>query len=147
MAYGIFLGGKRAKAMFNGSRVAFKGSTSTRPQLTAPTISLDGDTLTMTATDSKTEEFVIFVDGVETATVVKLISFSDSKRGYQAVAGMTWGEWVASKYNTGGWYNSGDQILKVVGDIGYSLTYDNGTIVHPNDVITAQAYGYYKEPL
>lgn len=38
-------------------------------QLTAPTISLDGDILTMTATDDKTEEFVIFVDGVEMTTV------------------------------------------------------------------------------
>lgn len=38
-------------------------------QLTTPTISLDGDILTMTATDSKTEEFVVFVDGVEKATV------------------------------------------------------------------------------
>lgn len=37
--------------------------------LTAPTISLDGNTLTMTATDDKTQEFIIFVDGVETATV------------------------------------------------------------------------------
>lgn len=38
-------------------------------QLTVPTISLDGDILTMTATDDRTEEFVIFVDGVETTTV------------------------------------------------------------------------------
>lgn len=38
-------------------------------QLPTPTISLDGDILTMTATDDRTEEFVIFVDGVEMATV------------------------------------------------------------------------------
>ena len=38
-------------------------------QLTAPAISLDGDTLTIMATDERTEEFAIFVDGVEVTTV------------------------------------------------------------------------------
>ena len=37
--------------------------------LTAPTISLDGDILTITPTDERTETFAIFVDGVEMATV------------------------------------------------------------------------------
>ena len=39
------------------------------PQLTAPNISLDGDTLTIEATDDNTEAFAIFVDGIERATV------------------------------------------------------------------------------
>lgn len=113
MAYGIFLGGKRAKAMFNGSRVVFKGSIggsgTTEETLTAPTISLDGDILTMTATDSKTEEFVIFVDGVETATVeAKNITFTVHNSDHGTITstdtftvrkGMTWGEWVQ-------WYNT-----------------------------------------
>ena len=38
--------------------------------LSAPTISLEGDILTMTATDDNTEQFVIFVDGMEKATVI-----------------------------------------------------------------------------
>lgn len=38
-------------------------------QLLPPTISLDGDTLTITATDERTETFAILVDGVEVATV------------------------------------------------------------------------------
>lgn len=38
-------------------------------QLTAPIISLDGDILTITTMDSRTETFAIFVDGVEMATV------------------------------------------------------------------------------
>lgn len=43
--------------------------------LSAPTISLDGDNLTITATDEKTESLAVFVDGVEMATVQTLISF------------------------------------------------------------------------
>lgn len=39
------------------------------PQLTAPTISIDGDTLTIEATAENTESFAIFVDGIEVATV------------------------------------------------------------------------------
>ncbi len=55
----------------NGKRIRIVGAlTSVTPEaLAAPEISLDGDTLTMTATDSNTQEFVIFVDGVETETV------------------------------------------------------------------------------
>lgn len=55
----------------NGKRIRIVGAlTSVTPEaLAAPEISLDGDTLTMTATDSNTQEFVIFVDGVEKETV------------------------------------------------------------------------------
>ena len=35
---------------------------------------------------------------------VKLITFNIEGRFHQAVQGMTWGEWVNSEYNTGGWY-------------------------------------------
>ena len=40
------------------------------PQLTAPNIGINGDILTMEATDENTENFAIFVDGIEVATVV-----------------------------------------------------------------------------
>ena len=41
------------------------------PQLTAPTVSLNGSTLTITATDTNTEAFAILVDGIEMVTVEK----------------------------------------------------------------------------
>ena len=41
-------------------------------QLTAPMISLDGSTLTITATDNRTKQFVICVDGVEKTVVDNL---------------------------------------------------------------------------
>ena len=41
----------------------------TKTQLTAPIISIDGNTLTITETDKMTETFVIFADGVEVGTV------------------------------------------------------------------------------
>lgn len=45
---------------------AFLTANATKKEhLTAPTISLNGDILTMTATDEKTESFAIFVGGVE----------------------------------------------------------------------------------
>jgi roadblock/LC7 domain-containing protein len=74
-------------------------------QLSAPTISLDGDTLTMTA-DDRTETFAIFENGVEVATVANLISFTIDGTQYTALSGMTWSEWVESEYNTGGFYVS-----------------------------------------
>lgn len=82
MAYSIFLGGKKAKVMLNGKQVVITGilSGSSQPEepdipiepeelLSAPVISLDGNILTITATDDKTETFVILINGVEKATV------------------------------------------------------------------------------
>lgn len=34
----------------------------------------------------------------------KLITFTIAGTTYQAIDGMTWGEWVDSEYNTGGFY-------------------------------------------
>ena len=70
MAY--YLNGKKRRiAYYNGNPIFIKTAylTESGETLTAPTISLDGDTLTMTATDERTETFAIFVDGVEMATV------------------------------------------------------------------------------
>lgn len=117
-------------------------------QLTAPTISLNGDILTMTATDDKTEEFVIFVDGVEKECVTRMIYFAIDGTQFQAEAGMTWAEWCDSEYNTDGWYKgeNGGGIHKVVGNSFYSIYLDNMP-VSSNDVITAQMYNYIKEPI
>ena len=51
---------------------------------------------------------------------VNLISFTIAGTSYQAEEGMTWGEWVASSYNTGG--------FSVVADLGGDLI-DNGSII------------------
>lgn len=40
------------------------------------------------------------------------ITFIIGAPEYGAVEGMTWGEWVESDYNTGGFYSSGNYILK-----------------------------------
>lgn len=87
-----------------GSSVLWQAANQATEQLTAPEISLDGSILTMTATDEQTEEFVIFVGGVETTTVVNLITFTIEGTTYYAEKGMTWGEWVNSEYNIGGFY-------------------------------------------
>jgi hypothetical protein len=64
---------------------------------------------------------VIFVDGVETATVANLISFTINGKQYQAEEGMTWGEWVASEYNTDNYFVENDRIK-----IGVTAVYLKG---------------------
>ena len=54
-----------------GGRVIWQAKTDAE-QLTAPTILLDGDILTITATDNRTKQFVICVDGVEKTVVDNL---------------------------------------------------------------------------
>ena len=63
--------------------------------------------------------------------VASLISFSMADANnvsyiagtYQAEEGMTWGQWVNSSYNTGGFIKSGDDIYKPSGRLGF--VYDN----------------------
>ncbi len=122
-------------------------------QLTAPTISLDGDTLTMTATDENTKEFVIFIDGVEMATVSSLISFTIDGTQYQAESSMTWGQWVTSEYNTDGYVVNNNQVQQITHTyVRYvcetpDLLSDEYK-VKPSDIIEANhTYGSFKEPI
>lgn len=42
----------------------------------------------------------------------KLITFTIDGTTYQAIDGMTWGEWVNSEYNTGGFSISNNAVIK-----------------------------------
>jgi hypothetical protein len=107
----------KVKSLSIGGKLAWKEQSETpdTEALSAPTISLDGDILTMTATDEHTEEFVIFVGGVETATVKDLITFTIDGTTYYAENGMTWGEWVDSEYGTDKYYIS-NNVIQVNGE-------------------------------
>lgn len=43
---------------------------------------------------------------------IKLISFTIDGTTYQAMNGMTWGEWVNSEYNTGGFSTKKSFVMK-----------------------------------
>jgi hypothetical protein len=51
-----------------------------------------------------------------------LISFTINGTSYQAEEGMTWAEWVASSYNTGGYTLSGTYISAPDGGSVYDTT-------------------------
>lgn len=69
MAY-YLNGEKRYIAYCNGKRHLLKTArVGGEETLTAPTISIDGDTLTIQITDKRAKTLAIFVDGVEMATV------------------------------------------------------------------------------
>lgn len=130
----------KVKSVSVGGVVIWKAEAEVVEQLTAPTISLDGDTLTITATDNRTEEFVIFVDGVEKAVVKNLISFTIDGTQYTALSGMTWGEWVASAYNTGGYAKHPN--LDAIRLNTVAIVYNNdGSYVKKNDkIINGRSY-------
>ena len=165
MLYDIFVGRNRAKAMLNGKRVAFRdgsGEGEIVEQLTAPTISLDGDILTMTATDSKTQEFVIFVDGVEAATVANVITFTLSVSSDSRTEGIkifdtqaltvqnetTWREWVENTDYTylGMKPSVGDNSIRIYGGDGYSLREGSSSsdrLITPDEVIQPNTTYYF----
>lgn len=67
-----------------------------------------------------------------------LITFKISNYAYQAEEGMTWSEWVASSYNTGGYTESGGKIFSS----GYGVvstpagSVDSSDVIDPNESYT-----------
>ena len=76
---------------------------------------------------------------------VKLISFTIVERifntidvEYNAIEGMTWGEWVDSEYNTGGYYMYN---YRVVSSDGIDVSHhDTGKAVLVDEVIISNKY-------
>lgn len=71
-------------------------------KLAAPTITASDTTVTWDAI-TNAESYDVYVDGElyeNTTGGVTLISFTIDGTTYQAEEGMTWGQWVASSYNT-----------------------------------------------
>lgn len=73
---------------------------------------------------------------------VTLISFTILGTTYQAEDGMTWGEWVESEHNTGGYqpYQNGTTIhITQNGDPQSTVTGNGGVFVNPTDAIIDDA--------
>ena len=88
------------------------------------------------------EDGVRYQNGGEYVAPVKKISFTIGGTSYQAEEGMTWSEWVASSYNTGGFINgttsAGGVYLPSEDEYVYT---SNWSFVNKNDVIIA-GHGY-----
>lgn len=72
-----------------------------------------------------------------------LITFKINNYAYQAEEGMTWSEWVASSYNTGGYTESGGKIFSS----GYGVvstpagSVDFSDVIDPNESYTKDISG------
>ena len=66
----------------------------------------------------------------------KIISFTVNGDEYQAKEGMTWGEWIASEYNTDGFKYEDDCVWNSNGV---------GSIIDLNEVITAMEYEFKEQ--
>ena len=79
------------------------------------------------------------VNGVEKGA--KIISFTINSTTYQAEEGMTWRQWIESKYNTIGTITIGESRISNGGDIlGYN-TKQGPQTVKPDEVINTK-YSY-----
>lgn len=68
-----------------------------------------------------------------------LISFTIDGESYQAEAGMTWAEWCASKYNTGGFFCSGDFVMSA-DDIKTMRDHLDFDVDADSEIISGEAY-------
>ena len=66
-----------------------------------------------------------------------MISFTIAGTSYQAEEGMTWGEWIASSYNTDGYYDNGKNVFE---SDGRSVVYNNSTVSIESIIIANHAY-------
>ena len=70
---------------------------------------------------------------------VKIITFTFAGKTYQAEEGLSWGDYIVSKYNDGTFYSDGVQIYT-----NYGFLYINGVSVSKVDVIQANG-NYYAQ--
>lgn len=121
------------------------------PKLDTPTgLSITGNTLSFNAV-TNAEQYEVFAGSTSLGTYspVTLINFTIDGESYQAESGMTWAQWVASSYNTGGYYVNlyGNIAVGEGGGGGANVTTDSAynNAVTSADVITATTY-YYGMP-
>lgn len=86
---------------------------------TPQNVTADGTTVSWDEVENATS-YEIYADGVSIGTVdatptPTLISFTIDGTTYQAEEGMTWEQWVASSYNTGGFYISTGKVTSADG--------------------------------
>lgn len=99
----------KSSTTIGSGTIKFIPYTATEPltQLATPqNVTADGTVLSFDEVENATS-YDIYADGVSIGTVeaaANLISFTIDGTSYQAEEGMTWVDWVASSYNTGGLY-------------------------------------------
>lgn len=77
---------------------------------------------------------------IVTADTPPLISFTIAGTTYQAEEGMTWQQWVASSYNTDGYYVSGTNINSKNGKV-YVDENLTRPVLSTDVIISGQRYG------
>lgn len=68
------------------------------------------------------------------------VIYADTFDAYQALDGMTWGDWIHSAYNTDGY---AEYHGRIVGKDGFHVTNDRGSSITIDDIIVSGAK-YYK---
>ena len=106
-AYKIVDLGASAQTVTAIFKADFVANTTKLTQLATPqNVTADGTTVSWDAVENATS-YAVLADGSEIGTVqaaANLISFTIDGISYRAEEGMTWVDWVASSYNTGGFY-------------------------------------------
>lgn len=77
----------------------------------------------------------LYVIPVAAYTPPELITFTIQGTEYQTYKGMTWGKWVESEFNTGGFYTSGIFIYPPAGTNGNVANSEMGDYCNTDDVI------------
>lgn len=78
------------------------------------------------------------VNGVERGA--KIISFTINNTTYQAEDGMTWRQWIESKYNTIGTITIGESRINNEGDALYYSAEQGPQTVKPDEVINTEYF-------
>lgn len=112
-------------------------------QLATPqNVTADGTTVSWDEVENATS-YAVLADGNEigTHTTVTLISFRIEGTSYQAEEGMTWGQWVNSSYNTGGYSTDGKNYIYIQGGFTSKyLQYENANVSGTEFILANTSY-------
>ena len=84
----------------------------------------------------------LVVDGTSYPPLPVIISFTIDGTSYQAEEGMTWAEWVASSYNTGGFEIISGRVINSSGYIAYEDQSVNIAVSKNTIIIANRSYVY-----
>lgn len=120
--------------------------------LATPTVTIEGNILTIIDESGLAEEFDILVDGVVVKTIAEdgLISFSvtnihdETWEMLQAEAGMTWREWCDSDFNNDMFHYEGEggAVYIVIDDVAYGIEYMSDAVMCSEVIMENANYTY-----
>ena len=99
------------------------------------------NSLTFKANTVPIDNIMVYVI-IQEVTPPPVINFTVYRTSYQAIEGMTWGEWIDSEYctNSAFWINTNNNVMLTLDNFGLFVQYNNTNQKSTNRIISGREY-------